>query len=223
MNPNILRRFIQVLFVLILQAVLLFLSAGTTAWRQAWMFLMISVLLLIVNLFVVPRDVIEERGRRKKDAKRWDKILSGINIVPTVLMYVTAGLDYRLEWTGPAIHRMIIPGLFLVVAGSLLFTWSMVSNPFFSTMVRLQEDRGHRVASSGPYRIVRHPGYTGYIIMTAGTPLALGTIPAFIFAGMTIVLLIVRTSLEDSTLQQELDGYREYTDQVRYRLFPLLW
>jgi protein-S-isoprenylcysteine O-methyltransferase Ste14 len=99
----------------------------------------------------------------------------------------------------------------------------MASNKFFSTLVRLQTDRQHTVATDGPYKFVRHPGYLGYIIFTLATPIALGTYWALIFSGIIGILLIVRTALEDATLKKELPGYAEYTENVKYKLIPLLW
>jgi protein-S-isoprenylcysteine O-methyltransferase Ste14 len=99
----------------------------------------------------------------------------------------------------------------------------MVSNKFFSTSVRIQMERDHTVASGGPYRYVRHPGYVGYIVSGFAAPLALGSLWALIPAAITLCLLVVRTALEDRTLQDELDGYREYAARVRYRLLPGVW
>ena len=99
----------------------------------------------------------------------------------------------------------------------------MASNPFFATTVRIQNDRGHNVVSAGPYRFVRHPGYLGSIIYNLMMPLALNSLWTFLPAMLTIILLIVRTRLEDRALQAELPGYREYTANVRFRLFPGVW
>ncbi|MBN2534000.1 MAG: hypothetical protein JXB88_14015 [Spirochaetales bacterium] len=96
---------------------------------------------LVINFFVLPVDVIAERGRKKEDAKKWDKILTSINIIPTIMLYICCGLDYRFNWTGNLPVIINITGLIVSFAGSMLFTWSMVSNKFFSTLVRLQNDR----------------------------------------------------------------------------------
>ncbi|MBA7590421.1 hypothetical protein ES708_32541 [subsurface metagenome] len=184
---------------------------------------MLSVVILIINLLVIPVELIEERGRLKKDAKKWDKVLTSINIVPTILLYVCSGLDYRFNLTGNVNILINIAGLVLSFSGAMLFTWSMISNKFFSTQVRLQTDRKHTVATGGPYRFVRHPGYVGYIIMSFATPMALGTLWGLIFSGITGILLIIRTALEDNTLKRELAGYDEYAEKVKYRLIPFLW
>jgi len=99
----------------------------------------------------------------------------------------------------------------------------MASNKYFSTSVRLQDERGHSVASGGPYRFVRHPGYVGFILFTLSTPVALGTLWGLIPAGIIGLILIVRTGLEDRMLQEELPGYREYAKRVQFRLLPGLW
>jgi len=222
-NKDIIRRLIQVFSVLILQYAILFISAGTLSWRWAWYVLLLGVVLLIINWIVLPAELIEERGRKKENVKRWDKILSSIISVPTILMYVFSGLDRRFHWTGEIPVFLNIAGLVFIFLGSLLFTWSMFSNKFFSTLVRLQIDRQHTVATEGPYKFIRHPGYLGYIIFTVATPIALGTYWGLVFSGIIGILLIVRTALEDSTLKKELTGYDEYTKNVKYRLIPFVW
>lgn len=223
MNRDVVRRLIQVFLILIFQGVILFIAAGTVNWKWAWLTILISALILLINLIVIPKELIAERGRKKENVKKWDKIFNSINIIPTILMFIFSGIDYRYNWTGDINIIVNITGLILIFSGSMVFTWSMVSNKFFSTMVRLQFDRGHTVATKGPYKYVRHPGYFGYIIFTLATPIALGTYWGLVFAGLICILLIVRTVLEDSTLKNELPGYVEYAENVKYKLIPLLW
>jgi protein-S-isoprenylcysteine O-methyltransferase Ste14 len=104
-----------------------------------------------------------------------------------------------------------------------LMTWAMAVNNYFSLVVRIQKDRGHTVVTGGPYHYVRHPGYVGGILFQLGTPLLLGSMWALIPAGLTVLLLVVRTALEDRTLLKELEGYQEYAQQTHYRLLPGLW
>jgi protein-S-isoprenylcysteine O-methyltransferase Ste14 len=223
MNKNILRRSIQVLSTLIIQGLVLFAAAGTFCWIWAWIFLATGAAVLVINFLLLPRELIEERGRVKKDAKPWDRVINAVNIVPTILLYVCSGLDHRFGWTGSVSIGVNIAGLILLFAAAMLFTWAMVSNRFFSTLVRLQADREHSVASGGPYRFIRHPGYVGYMGMSIFTPLALGTFWALIFAGISCLLFILRTALEDDTLKKELAGYAEYAEKVKYRLLPFVW
>jgi len=201
----------------------MFVTAWSYKWAWAWIFISTGVIILIINAILLPREVIEERGKKKKNVKKWDRILTRINIIPFLGIYILAGLDYRFHWTiglGSEIH---IIGLVFVLAGSMIFTWSMISNKFFSTMVRIQDDRGHKVATKGPYKFVRHPGYVGFIIMTLATPIALGSIYALTMAFLVCIVFLVRTQLEDKTLVAELPGYNEYSNQVKYKLIPFIW
>ncbi len=223
MNKDIVRRLIQAFSILILQGAVLFIAAGTLSWKWAWYVLLLGLGLLIINLIVLPAELVEERGRKKENVKKWDKILTSIISIPTILMYVFSGLDRRFNWTGDIPVIINIAGLLLIFLGSMLFTWSMVSNKFFSTLVRLQTDRHQTVVTEGPYRYVRHPGYLGYIIFTLATPIALGAFWGSVFSGIIGILLIVRTGLEDATLRKELPGYAEYTENVKYKLIPFLW
>jgi len=223
MNKDIIRRLIQVFSVLILQGAVLFIAAGTLSWKWAWAVLLLGLLLLIINWILLPAELVIERGRKKENVKKWDRIITLIISLPTILMYVFSGLDHRFNWTGD-VHIIInIAGLGLISLGSMIFTWSMVSNKFFSTLVRLQIDRQHTVATEGPYKYIRHPGYLGYMIFTLATPIALGAFWGLIFSGIIGILLIVRTALEDATLKKELPGYAEYTENTKYKLIPFLW
>ncbi len=223
MNKNIIRRLIQVFLTLIIQGLILFMAAGTIYWQWAWILLLLGVAMLAINFFVMPPELIEERGRRKKDAKKWDRVLTSVNIIPTILLYVSSGLDYRFGWTGSINPIINVIGLVLTFSGSMLFTWSMISNRYFSTLVRLQFDRQHSVATAGPYKYIRHPGYVGYMVMSIATPIALGTLWALVFSGVTCLLFILRTFLEDDMLRKELEGYADYAEKVRYRLVPPIW
>jgi protein-S-isoprenylcysteine O-methyltransferase Ste14 len=223
MNKNIMRRIFQVWFILIIQGVILFIAAWTIYWLWAWIFLFLSVVMLMINLMVIPAELIEERGKKKEDVKKWDKIVTSLNIIPTLCIFLFSGLDYRLHWTQELPILFNISGLILLILGSMLFTWAMISNKFFSTMVRLQTDRNHQVATSGPYKLVRHPGYVGYIIMFLAIPLALGSLWSLSFSVIITILLIIRTYLEDKTLKKELKGYTEYSELVKYKLIPFIW
>jgi protein-S-isoprenylcysteine O-methyltransferase Ste14 len=223
MNENIFRRVVQTILTLVLQSVILFISAGTYRWIWAWIFVVTGVVILVINFMVLPQEVIEERGRKKGNVKKWDKILTTISILPLLGIYIISGLDYRFNWSGDLQISINIIGIVLSFLGSMIFTWSMVSNRYFSTMVRIQEERGHQVAVEGPYKYVRHPGYVGYIIMVISTPLALASLYALIMSLMVSAIFIIRTALEDKTLSIELDGYEEYSKKVRYRLIPFIW
>ncbi|TFH42153.1 MAG: isoprenylcysteine carboxylmethyltransferase family protein [Chrysiogenales bacterium] len=223
MNKNIAKRVAQVFFSLVLQGVILFLCAWTIQWQWAWILLSFNIVILIVNFNVLPKEVIEERGRKKENVKKWDRILTSINIIPVVGIYAIAGLDYRYQWSLELNNAFHASSLIFYVLGSMLFTWAMVNNRYFSTMVRLQRERGHQVATSGPYRFVRHPGYLGLIVVTLSVSPALGSLYALIMSAISVILFVIRTKLEDTTLKAELDGYADYSKRVRYRLVPHVW
>jgi protein-S-isoprenylcysteine O-methyltransferase Ste14 len=217
------RRVIQVLLQFALIGVLLFGSAGRLDWGWAWAYLGVSAGVLICNLRILPPELIAERGRGGEGIKRWDKVLTGISVLPALAAPIIAGLDVRLGWSpplGPAVH---LAGLAAFALGEACFSWAMASNPFFSGNVRIQTERGHQVAKSGPYRFVRHPGYIAFIVFSLAVPLALGSVWALVPAGVTACLFVIRTALEDQTLKAELPGYASYADEVRYRLIPGLW
>jgi protein-S-isoprenylcysteine O-methyltransferase Ste14 len=217
------KRFLQVAFQIVLFAVLLFVSAGRLAWVWAWIYLGMYVLVVAVNAFVLPPDLIEERGRSKENVKPWDRLIMTLNILPALSLLIVAGLDFRLGWSFPFSAWIRVAAVAIMILGNALFTWAMISNHYFSTAVRLQLDRNHQVATGGPYRYVRHPGYVGFIVLNLATPLILGSLWALIPAAVMMVLFIVRTALEDATLRKELDGYKEYAQKVRYRLVPGIW
>jgi protein-S-isoprenylcysteine O-methyltransferase Ste14 len=133
------------------------------------------------------------------------------------------GLDLRFGWSAPFLSGLPVLGFIALIVGYALTRWAMISNPFFETRVRIQSDRGQTVSTSGPYRFVRHPGYVGMVLQWLGTPLALASWWALVPGLGVILAFIVRTALEDRTLLQELPGYTDYAQRVRYRLLPLVW
>jgi protein-S-isoprenylcysteine O-methyltransferase Ste14 len=155
--------------------------------------------------------------------KPWDKIMAPLVVVFPVAMWLAAGLDLRYAWSAPFPPALQAAGLVLAAAGAELTFQAMAVNRFFSATVRIQTERGQRVVSSGPYAVVRHPGSTGMLGFTLATPLALGSAVCFLPAGVCAVLMVVRTVLEDRTLQAELEGYSEYALRVRRRLIPGIW
>jgi len=217
------RRMIQVVIQFFIIALILFVCAGRLDWGWAWAYLATSLGILAINVAILPPELIAERSRVGENVKRWDKVLSGLNLFPILGALIVAGLDDRLGWSPSLALAIHLGGLAVFALGQGLFSWAMASNKFFSTLVRIQQERGHEVAASGPYRFVRHPGYAGFIAYSVAGPLALGSLWALIPAGITVVLFVIRTALEDRTLQAELEGYSGYAGQVRYRLIPGVW
>jgi len=156
-----------------------------------------------------------------KNAKAWDKVLAPLMAVSIVFpMVIAAGLDNRYNWSPEFSLWLVLTGFIFISLGYALATWAFVVNRFFTSVVRLQTERGHVVYDSGPYRFVRHPGHAGNILPLFGIVLALGSVWTLIPAIIALTITVVRTVLEDQTLQEELPGYRDYARRVRYRLTP---
>jgi len=168
-------------------------------------------------------DLMAERLAPPKGAKAWDRAILSIIRLPELVRYILAGLDQRYGWTGDFPLAAQIVALTVCVLSTALFAWAMASNTFFSQVVRIQSDRGHAVATGGPYRYVRHPAYIGTILFELAISTLLASWWAIIAGGLCAILLILRTALEDRTLQAELTGYIEYVHQVHYRLIPGIW
>ena len=217
----------QMLVALIFAWVVLFLAAGRLDWTAGWVYLGMNFLTQALSAIVLlPRrpDMLAERSKVREGTKEWDRFYAtAIVVFGTLAVLITAGLDARFGWSAPISNG--IWGLALALAfGSQMFVlWAMATNPFFATTVRIQGERGHHVVSSGPYRLIRHPGYFGSLIYNLAIPLVLGSWWTFLPALLTIMLLILRTRLEDRTLQTELPGYPAYAADVRYRLIPGVW
>jgi protein-S-isoprenylcysteine O-methyltransferase Ste14 len=207
----------------------LFIPAGTANWPMGWALVGVYLVWTTATaLLLIPRspDLLIERMARRKDAKMWDTMLMSVVGLTTLTKHIVAGLDFRRGWTANVWQVPLglqIAALFVAALGYALGLWAMTANAYFSKILRIQEDRDHTVATDGPYRYVRHPGYTGTVLFELTTPIALGSLWALIPGGLSALLMIVRTALEDKTLQKELAGYTDYTEQVRYRLLPGVW
>jgi len=205
----------------------LFLAAGTPHWPIGWAYVLIfAATQLLVAVLVIRSNphLAAERAQTQTSAiARWDRPLAGIvGLFGPLATLVIAGLDRRFGWSQVP-SALQIAALVLTALGALLTVWAMASNRFFYGRVRIEKERGHTVASSGPYRLVRHPGYLGAIVTDGFTSLLLDSWWALLPALLTIAVLVLRTALEDQMLLQRLEGYQEYAEHVRYRLFPGIW
>jgi protein-S-isoprenylcysteine O-methyltransferase Ste14 len=213
----------------IVNAVLLFVGAGRLDWAWGWVFTIVYFLGWLGLNLVLLRDnpeLLNERGRRTRQlsgTKRWDWLLLSIYSIVLLAQPLVAGLDWRSGWSPAASPLIYLAGNALTIIALAILTWAMASNRFFQQTVRIQEERGHQVVSAGPYRYVRHPGYVALILTFLAQPIALGTWVALIPGVIGVVTFIVRTALEDRTLQRELPGYADYAQRTRYRLIPGVW
>jgi protein-S-isoprenylcysteine O-methyltransferase Ste14 len=193
---------------------------------QDYLFSMVflgTVIVAALCLWRVNPEVLVARIRPHKGTKRWDKILLCF-LIPAVsaIALVAVPDNGRFHWF-PVPWWVCGVGYVLFLAGMGIVTWAEAVNKFFEPTVRLQTDRGHKVIDAGPYAIVRHPGYVGFMLLFVGTALCLASVWTLIPVGLASALLILRTRWEDQTLQAELPGYKEYTDRVRYKLIPGVW
>lgn len=222
-KKNILKRLIQVMMSVILIAIILLVSAGKIDWIYAWVYITSSLLVIIINAFIFPTELISERGRKKENIEKWDRLISGLITFPWLALYIVSGLDIRFGLSLELASWIHITGLVIFALGNAFVSWAMISNIYFSTVVRIQYDRGHTVSIGGPYRFMRHPGYVGMIIYLLASPIILGSIWALIPASLAVILFIIRTAFEDNTLKNKLEGYKEYAERVKYRLIPGIW
>jgi len=210
----------------IMVGVVLFLAAGTTDWPMGWALVGVYLVWVCANaLVLIPRNpqLIAERLGPRKGAKTWDTAIMTVVGLATIGRLVVAGLDMRFGWTAGITFPIQVIALVVAVLGYAFGVWALAVNAFFSQIVRIQDERGHTVVTDGPYRFVRHPGYVGVILFDLAVPVMLGSLWALTFGGLVVVLIFIRTALEDRTLQAELEGYPDYARRVRYRLVPAVW
>jgi protein-S-isoprenylcysteine O-methyltransferase Ste14 len=214
--------YIQSTLFLVLMALALFASAGTVALAGFWLFLAIQVAGTIAAFVLLPPDLVRERMR---PGGQKPPLALRLSVIVLLFGFVVAGLDRgRLHWSDDV--PAWLQGLSLVLlAASYAFVFrAMAVNRFFSSIVRIQADRGQRVVADGPYAYVRHPGYLGALVMALCSGPALGSwLAAAIFVVSGLPFLIYRAVTEDRVLRAELPGYQEYAGRVRWRLVPGIW
>ncbi len=205
---------------------LLFWAAGTVAWAGAWIHLGLWVVTLATNLVVLlwtNPDTVIVRMKRQHAGARFEMVMLPLFIPAVLAIAIVAGLDaVRYAWTSAASWTIWL-AIVVHVAGDAFMLWAMVVNPHLEGTIRIQSEHGHRVITAGPYAIVRHPMYVGLILILAGIPLLLGSSWAFLPVGIVVLLLVIRTGLEDRMLRKELPGYEAYAHKTVYRLIPGVW
>ena len=225
LRSGIIKRIEQIIGLIVFEAALLFVSAGRLDWSWAWVFIGLYLLGVLINAYYMFQNSPETIARRAsgEGIKSWDKKVSGLWAVAGVIQLIVAGLDQRFGWSGELSFAIHLLGVLGFILGFGLFSWAMITNAYFATVVRVQQSSGHQVCTTGPYRVIRHPGYVGAIVESFAMPLLFGSWWALIPGALAAVFIIVRTALEDKTLQVELNGYREYAQRIRYRLLPGVW
>ena len=198
-------------------------------WWQGWVYGIVILVNSILSRLLLARrqpDLLAERAKAMNhpNAKAWDRVLAPLAAsLGPLLTLILCGLDRRYSLSPEFPSWLQWGALLLIILGCVLGSWALLENRFFSGVVRIQTERGHTVVDSGPYRIVRHPGYTGALVVYLATPVLLNSLWGAVPALLTIALFVLRTALEDKTLQAELPGYAEYARRTRYRLLPGIW
>ncbi len=226
-DPRLVARYaLREMLGLAVMGIALFWSAGTMDWWPAWATLVVTAVWIAATGFVIIRfcpALLAERLGPRRGAKRWDTAIMGILGLIQLARYIVAGLDHRYAWTGDFSVAAQVMALLICAAGYAVFVWATASNPFFSQIVRVQAERGHHVVVGGPYRYVRHPAYLGGILYELASPVLLASWWSLTVGVFGAMLLVLRTALEDRTLQAELSGYADYASAVRSRLLPGIW
>jgi protein-S-isoprenylcysteine O-methyltransferase Ste14 len=202
-------------------------AGGRLDWARGWIYVILFAAVSVAGTLIVERanpGLLEARAKGfRKDTKRFDRVFYAVFLPLAVVYPMLGGLDAaRFGWA-PLPWWTVLPGVLLFVAGSALSTWTLIVNRHAESTVRIQNDRGHVVVSDGPYRVVRHPMYTGTVIGLPAAALVLGSGWALVPMALIVVAFIVRTAFEDRALRRELPGYEAYAGATRYRLVPGLW
>lgn len=222
---GVLARAAQIALMFVLIGFILFAAAGRLDWAWGWLYLAIYLVSTLVNAWFLRSspELVAERGQ-PADVPTWDRVIGGLwALAQFVALPLVAGLDVRFGWTGSVDVAWHVAGAVIFAAGLGLFGWALTTNAWFSTVARVQPERGHAVCRDGPYRIVRHPGYSGGILQSLGSPLLLGSVWALVPATVAVALMVARTRLEDRMLTIGLAGYPAYARDVRYRIAPGIW
>lgn len=223
------REIIGALVTFLLIPLVPLLASGDWSWALGWLYAFITIGMSILSRVLIYKkapDLIKERSTytSAEGVKPWDKkLVPWIAIYLPLVTLIVAGLNERFGWPPEVPLWLVAASLVVILLGYAFGIWAMLSNPFFSSVVRIQSERGHVTVEAGPYRYVRHPGYSSSIFTWLAIPLLLGSFWALVPALAACVLTILRTSLEDRTLIAELPGYKEYTQRTRYRLLPGVW
>lgn len=216
---------ISLVVTAVIVAALLFGTAGTLNWLRGWWFMAAFIVAILVSVGILWRtnpEIFVARSRVQAGTKWWDYIFLVLIIGGLAALLPVAGLDYRFAWL-QAPDWLVVIGYLLFVLSFAGQIWPQATNRHFEPGVRIQTDRQHSVVDTGPYALVRHPGYVSGALLAISVALVLGSLVALLPAAIVIAALVMRTIIEDRTLQQELPGYADYALRVQYRWVPGVW
>jgi protein-S-isoprenylcysteine O-methyltransferase Ste14 len=219
------KRIIQLSLTLLFIMAVLFASAGTLDYPEAWTLLEVYLIALLIGgvyIGLKNPEAINARGRWRGGIKKQELIIVTLYSIATLMLLIVAGFDFRYKWSVvPQEYKLL--GIASFFVSMVIAYWTMYVNSYLAVLVKVDKKHGQRVITTGPYHYVRHPLYVGIIISLLGMPLLLGSYVAFIPAVLAIFFLSVRSVLEEKTLMKELKGYKEYTRKTKYRLIPGVW
>ncbi len=211
---------------IVITGVVYFIAAGRIDILRVWLYIGIYIVGSLISGLILMKKVPEllnRRGKIHKGTKKLDKVLIVIYFLFAIILTpLISGLDYRFN-ISPLPFNLVYMGVGFYLISMVLSTWSMLHNPFFESTLRIQKERNHRVIETGPYSIVRHPGYLGMLFSSLSMPFVFGSGLGLLSLIIMVLLVLMRTYYEDKTLMIELEGYKEYSKKVKYRLIPLIW
>ena len=217
------RAVLRVIFSIGLMFAVVFIPAGRWDYWHGWVFFLLHIYVTLFSWLIIPSELLQERTKPGPGTKEWDFIFFIFFPLLYITPYIAASDGGRYHWTGDFPLWVNVLAFIIIFLGYSLTILSVWKNRFFSVTVRIQKDRGHYVIDNGPYAFIRHPGYAGVIVSSFSIAFAMNSLWALIPAGLLTIVFIIRTYLEDVTLQKELPGYREYAARVRNRLITRLW
>jgi len=212
--------------IFIVLIIITFITAGRLDYWQGWVYNLLNIFFIVLTYIVLidRKDLIKERLKPGEGMKSWDRVYYAISTPIFFVMFIISILDAARFYWNPTVPLIIIfLAIIMYSVGQVIIIWAKKTNKFFSSVVRIQSDRKHKVCSDGPYKYVRHPGYLGGLIFTIVTPFVLGSFWGLIPAVIAIIFVFGRTYMEDKTLKKELVGYEEYSKKVKYRIIPFIW
>lgn len=202
------------------------LAADTLSDARGWIYFALYFVISVITLAVMffnHTETLVERGKKHGNTKSWDKVCLSI-YVPSAfyLIYIAAGLDIRFGRPSTSTIFLYI-GIALYLISTVMGIWPIMENKHFESTSRIQGDRKQTTVTTGPYKLVRHPGYFAIIIWAFAVPMIFGSPFAAVVSAIIILTIAIRTYFEDTMLKNELQGYREYASKVKYRLLPFIW
>ncbi len=209
-----------------LMASVIFLAGGKLLFPQAILYISLAILGTVLTHILAPAGstIAAKRAETARKGEPWDRRIMGIFFLVNLLMFVLAGLDAgRFGWSMPMGIEWLVLGAGLMIGGQVLFALARRANTFFAATVQIETEGNHVVCKTGPYRMVRHPGYLGMAISVIGFPLVMGSLWSFIPVGLLVFLLLVRTTWEDAFLMEKLPGYKAYAEEIKYKIIPRVY